>query len=52
MTAAALVNAQQPCITCFFKTQAFKREMVTQADVDTGVTYVPADFEDEDWCRK
>jgi methyltransferase (TIGR00027 family) len=32
------------------KTQSFKREMLRRAHVDsTGVTYVPADFESEDW---
>src|SRR3989442_1278688 len=34
-------------------TQAFKREMLTKAGVDTTrVTYVPADFETEDWFEK
>lgn len=34
-------------------TQAFKREMLKKADVDaTRVTYVPADFEEEDWFEK
>ena len=33
--------------------QAFKREMLKQAGVDTtGVTYVPADFLEEDWLEK
>ena len=35
------------------KTQAFKREMLKKAGVDTTrVTYVPADFEKEDWFEK
>lgn len=35
------------------KTQAFKREMLKKAGVDmTRVTYVPADFEEEDWLEK
>jgi methyltransferase (TIGR00027 family) len=35
------------------KTQAFKREMLTKAGVDTTrVTYVPADFESQDWFDK
>ncbi len=35
------------------KTQAFKRAMLQQAGVDTTrVTYVPADFEHEDWFEK
>ncbi|HEX6291186.1 MAG TPA: SAM-dependent methyltransferase [Herpetosiphonaceae bacterium] len=35
------------------KTQAFKREMLKHASVDTSrVTYVPADFETEDWRAK
>jgi methyltransferase (TIGR00027 family) len=35
------------------KTQAFKREMLKQAGMDTTrVTYVPADFEQEDWFEK
>jgi methyltransferase (TIGR00027 family) len=35
------------------KTQAFKREMLQKAGVDaTRVTYVPADFEQEDWFEK
>ena len=34
-------------------TQAFKRQMLTKAGVDTArVTYVPADFETEDWFEK
>ncbi len=35
------------------KTQAFKREMLKQAGVDTTVvTYVPANFQEEDWFEK
>jgi methyltransferase (TIGR00027 family) len=35
------------------KTQAFKREMLKKAGVDTTrVTYVPADFENEDWFEQ
>lgn len=35
------------------RTQAFKREMLRKASVDTSrVTYVPADFEEEDWFEK
>lgn len=35
------------------KTQPFKREMLKRAGVDTArVTYVPADFEHEDWFEK
>lgn len=35
------------------KTQPFKREMLKQAGVDTSrVTYVPADFKNEDWFDK
>jgi methyltransferase (TIGR00027 family) len=35
------------------RTQAFKREMLNKAGVDTArVTYVPADFLEEDWLEK
>jgi methyltransferase (TIGR00027 family) len=35
------------------RTQAFKREMLEKAGVDTSrVTYVPADFLEEDWFEK
>jgi methyltransferase (TIGR00027 family) len=35
------------------KTQAFKREMLKRAEVDTtGITYVPVDFLKEDWVDK
>lgn len=35
------------------RTQAFKREMLARAGVDTArVTFVPADFEKEDWYEK
>ena len=35
------------------ETQAFKREMLKKAGVDTTrVTFVPADFEEEDWFEK
>jgi methyltransferase (TIGR00027 family) len=35
------------------RTQPFKREMLTKAGVDTArVTYVPADFGNEDWLAK
>lgn len=35
------------------KTQAFKREMLRKAGIDTSrVTYVPADFEHEDWLAR
>jgi methyltransferase (TIGR00027 family) len=35
------------------KTQAFKRAMLDQAGVDAArVTFVPADFEEEDWFEK
>jgi methyltransferase (TIGR00027 family) len=35
------------------ETQAFKREMLKKAGVDmTRVTFVPADFEEEDWFEK
>jgi methyltransferase (TIGR00027 family) len=35
------------------KTQAFKREMLAKAGVDTSrVTYAPADFLEEDWFEK
>jgi methyltransferase (TIGR00027 family) len=35
------------------RTQVFKREMLERAGVDAArVTYVPADFEEEDWLEK
>lgn len=35
------------------RTQAFKREMLNKAGLDmTRVTYVPADFQEEDWLEK
>ncbi|HET9983345.1 MAG TPA: SAM-dependent methyltransferase [Longimicrobiales bacterium] len=35
------------------RTQAFKREMLEKAGIDTtGVAYVPADFEEEDWLER
>lgn len=35
------------------KTQAVKREVLTKAGIDSsGVTFVPADFEKEDWLTK
>ncbi|MBX6362700.1 MAG: class I SAM-dependent methyltransferase [Gemmatimonadetes bacterium] len=35
------------------RTQAFKREMLAKAGIDTsGVAYVPADLEEEDWFDK
>jgi methyltransferase (TIGR00027 family) len=35
------------------RTQAFKLEMLKKASIDTSrITYVPADFEEEDWLEK
>jgi methyltransferase (TIGR00027 family) len=35
------------------RTQAFKREMLNKVGIDTSrITYVPADFEEEDWLEK
>jgi methyltransferase (TIGR00027 family) len=51
------LTADARMVRCFEidepKTQAFKREMLREAGIDTSrITYVPADFEEEDWLGK
>lgn len=48
---------KQADVRCFEvdtpKTQAIKRQMLAQSNIDTtGVTFVPADFEKEDWLER